>query len=281
MRPYSDNQSFPDQSRGFGRPSYDNQGYGDPSLGKYGNPGFRGPGAASYDPNRGRPSFSRADDRPDAGLPGPYGWNADFARGTFAPGFGSAPTFGGPAVAPGAAFDRGSGGESARPDDRPDVLPDDDEIVEMIYDAFEEDPFIPWNADIEVRSDGGLVTLTGTVTSRQIKRAAGDDAWWVIGVDDVRNEIHLSESFPSTAFSTETFPPGTVPPETRPTYSHSHRSGEAATDPVQRKGSADSESEPSPTEAGSGVPSTAKSATVDEPRSGGTGSTGRRRARRA
>jgi hypothetical protein len=75
---------------------------------------------------------------------------------------------------------------------RENDLPTDDDIVEMIFDAFDRDPLIPWDADIDVSSDAGTVTLTGTVANKRIKHAAGDDAWWVAGVDDVRNQIRVS-----------------------------------------------------------------------------------------
>ncbi|HUX88023.1 MAG TPA: BON domain-containing protein, partial [Chloroflexota bacterium] len=30
---------------------------------------------------------------------------------------------------------------------------------------------------------------TGTVPSKEIKHAAGDDAWWLPGVDDIDNQL--------------------------------------------------------------------------------------------
>jgi len=71
-------------------------------------------------------------------------------------------------------------------------LPTDSEIVEMVYDAIDADPLIPYNAAIDVESEAGTVTLTGTVVSKQIKHATGDDAWYIPGVSDVRNEIEVS-----------------------------------------------------------------------------------------
>lgn len=70
-------------------------------------------------------------------------------------------------------------------------LPTDDETTEMAYDAIDADPLIPFDADINVDTDAGTVTLSGTVTSKQIKHAAGDDAWWIPGVDDVRNDLQV------------------------------------------------------------------------------------------
>ncbi len=78
-------------------------------------------------------------------------------------------------------------------------LPTDNEIVEMVYDAIDADPLIPFDADINVESDAGTVTLTGTVATKEIKHAAGDDAWWIPGVDDVRNELQVERRRPAMA----------------------------------------------------------------------------------
>ncbi len=76
-------------------------------------------------------------------------------------------------------------------------LPTDDEIVEMVYDSIDADPIIPFDADINVESDAGEVTLTGTVATKEIKHAAGDDAWWIPGVDDVHNELQVTRKRPT------------------------------------------------------------------------------------
>lgn len=78
-------------------------------------------------------------------------------------------------------------------------LPTDNEIVEMVYDAIDADPLIPYDADINVESDAGTVTLSGTVATKEIKHAAGDDAWWIPGVDDVRNELQVERRRPAMA----------------------------------------------------------------------------------
>jgi len=71
-------------------------------------------------------------------------------------------------------------------------LPTDQEVTEMIYDQMDADPLIPYDADINVDVDAGVVTLTGTVPDKAAKHAAGNDAWWVPGVDDVSNQIAVS-----------------------------------------------------------------------------------------
>jgi hypothetical protein len=84
-------------------------------------------------------------------------------------------------------------------------LPTDEELTEMIYDAIDDDPLIPFDADINVEVDAGTVTLSGTVPTKTIKHAAGDDTWWMPGVDDVHNMLqvvsrrgHREEAGPTT-----------------------------------------------------------------------------------
>ncbi|MCZ7570169.1 MAG: BON domain-containing protein [Ardenticatenaceae bacterium] len=71
-------------------------------------------------------------------------------------------------------------------------LPTDEEMEEMIYDSIDDDPLIPWDADIEVKVETGQVTLTGSVPNKMIKHAAGQDAWWITGVTDVNNNITVT-----------------------------------------------------------------------------------------
>lgn len=71
-------------------------------------------------------------------------------------------------------------------------LPTDSEIEEMIYDAIDADPLVPYDASIDVTVEAGTVYLRGEVPSKRIKHAGGDDAWWIPGVVDVHNEIKVS-----------------------------------------------------------------------------------------
>jgi hypothetical protein len=71
-------------------------------------------------------------------------------------------------------------------------LPTDAEIEEIINDALDQHPAIPLDADIEIKTDGGQVVLSGTVPDKRIKRAAGEIAWWIPGVTDVNNTIVVS-----------------------------------------------------------------------------------------
>ena len=63
----------------------------------------------------------------------------------------------------------------------------------MVEDNIEADPQL--NArdrrNIRVEARGGVVTLTGVVRSRPAKFAAGSDAYWTYGVQEVRNELEV------------------------------------------------------------------------------------------
>jgi osmotically-inducible protein OsmY len=73
-----------------------------------------------------------------------------------------------------------------------DVVPaeadSDDEMTDAVRGALEKDPFV--NADqIRVSTRGRVVTLTGVVPKDAERDMAERDAWYVAGVDDVRNEL--------------------------------------------------------------------------------------------
>jgi len=64
----------------------------------------------------------------------------------------------------------------------------DDELTDAVCLALEKDPFI--NATkTRVTSKDGVVTLTGLVPSETMKRMAERDAWFVLGVREVVNQI--------------------------------------------------------------------------------------------
>lgn len=178
---------------------------------QFGPSGFGGPPGFGYGTSYMNPSFGPMDygngpsfgpaycppgyfaPAPAAGSFGPMppgpGFTPGFAGGTYPMGY--AP----PMAPPGYGY--GPAGppflnNSAPPQYQETGLPTDQEIEEMIYQSFDEDPLIPWDADIDVDSDAGMVTLTGTVSNKRIKHAAGDDAWWIPGVDAIRNEIQVT-----------------------------------------------------------------------------------------
>lgn len=157
-----------------GQPVWPGFGYGfGPGMG----PGFGGmapPVAGGFPGGFGMPFMG------PAGFPGMFG-------GMMAPmPFGGGPFFG-PGFAPWQI------GPGYWPYTWPafGVPPSDEQIREMIYDAIDADPLVPYDSDINVEVTGGVVTLTGTVPSKRIKHAIGDDAWWIPGVWDINNNIQV------------------------------------------------------------------------------------------
>jgi osmotically-inducible protein OsmY len=72
----------------------------------------------------------------------------------------------------------------------------DDEIEAAVNDAFLYDPRV-YSFEIDVETDGGYVTLRGTVDTLKAKRAAARDARGVVGVWGVNNMIKVRPSNPS------------------------------------------------------------------------------------
>jgi hypothetical protein len=65
----------------------------------------------------------------------------------------------------------------------------DQEAEDFIYDALE---LLPGAADVEVRCEGGRITLTGSVPHRRLKRDVGEIAWAIPGVNDVQNNVTIT-----------------------------------------------------------------------------------------
>lgn len=66
----------------------------------------------------------------------------------------------------------------------------DDEISDAVRLALEKDPLVN-AAQIAVRTAGGRVTIDGTVHTELEKEIAERDAWYVLGVDEVVNRVHV------------------------------------------------------------------------------------------
>ena len=64
-----------------------------------------------------------------------------------------------------------------------------------------------WRRRIEVRCEGGRVSLTGSVPHKRFKRDAGEIAWAIPGISDVNNTITITARRRSRAFSRETETP--------------------------------------------------------------------------
>jgi osmotically-inducible protein OsmY len=70
----------------------------------------------------------------------------------------------------------------------PPEVDNDDEVSDAVQLALEKEPFV--DADqIGVSTRAGSVHLRGMVGSEEQRQIAGRDAWYVMGVDDVVNEI--------------------------------------------------------------------------------------------
>ena len=65
----------------------------------------------------------------------------------------------------------------------------DHEIEDFLYDALE---FLSGTNELEVRCEGGRVTLTGSVPLRRLKRDVGEIAWAIPTVNDVQNNVTIA-----------------------------------------------------------------------------------------
>jgi len=82
----------------------------------------------------------------------------------------------------------------------------DQDVEEFIYDALE---LLSGAGDVEVRCEGGRVSLTGSVPHKRIKRDAGELAWVIPGITDVNNTVTITARRRSRTFTRETeTPPG-------------------------------------------------------------------------
>jgi len=51
---------------------------------------------------------------------------------------------------------------------------------------------LPGTADVEVRCDGGRVTLSGSVQHKRLKRDVGEIAWAIPALHDVQNNVTIA-----------------------------------------------------------------------------------------
>jgi osmotically-inducible protein OsmY len=74
----------------------------------------------------------------------------------------------------------------------PPEADNDGEMADALRLVLEREPLV--DADqIHVWTEGGRVTLSGAVASDEQRRIAERDAWYVLGVDDVANEISVTK----------------------------------------------------------------------------------------
>ena len=76
----------------------------------------------------------------------------------------------------------------------------DHDVEELLYDALE---LLPGAGDVEVRSEGGRVTLTGNVAHKRIKHDVGELAWAVPAITDVQNTVAITGRRRSRALGRE------------------------------------------------------------------------------
>lgn len=64
----------------------------------------------------------------------------------------------------------------------------DQEVEECIYDTFE---VLAGAGDVDVRCEGGRVTLTGNVSHKRLKHDIGEIAWAIPAATDVQNNLTI------------------------------------------------------------------------------------------
>jgi hypothetical protein len=65
----------------------------------------------------------------------------------------------------------------------------DQEIEDFIYDVLE---VLAGTNEVEVRCEGGRITLTGTVQHKRLKHDVGEIVWSIPTINDVQNNITIS-----------------------------------------------------------------------------------------
>jgi len=80
----------------------------------------------------------------------------------------------------------------------------DQEIEDFIYDALD---LLPGSSEVEVRCDGGRISLMGAVSQKRLKRDIGEIAWAIPGINDVQNNVAIAPRRRARAQSRETETP--------------------------------------------------------------------------
>jgi osmotically-inducible protein OsmY len=84
----------------------------------------------------------------------------------------------------------------------------DQEVEDFIVDALD---LLPGATDVEVRCEGGRVTLSGNVQHKRLKRDVGELAWAIPVLSDVQNNITIASRRRSRAASREVEAPTSGP----------------------------------------------------------------------
>lgn len=82
----------------------------------------------------------------------------------------------------------------------------DHEIEDFLYDALE---LLTGTNEVEVRCEGGRVTLIGSVQHKRLKRDVGEIAWAIPTVSDVQNNVSIATRRRSRSSAREAEPPST------------------------------------------------------------------------
>ena len=82
------------------------------------------------------------------------------------------------------------------------------DIEDFIYDALD---LLPGTSDVEVRCEGGRVTLTGSAAHKRVKRDVGEVVWAIPTVADVQNNITITARRRSRVSGREGDTTGTPP----------------------------------------------------------------------
>jgi hypothetical protein len=76
----------------------------------------------------------------------------------------------------------------------------DQEVEELVYDTLE---LFSGASDVEVRCEGGRVTLAGPVSHKRLKRDIGEIAWAIPTLVDVANNITIAPRRRTRGFARE------------------------------------------------------------------------------
>ena len=80
----------------------------------------------------------------------------------------------------------------------------DQECEDFVYDALD---LLSGSGDVEVKCEGGRITLSGSVSQKWLKRDIGEIAWAIPAVNDVQNNITLTARRRSRSAPREAEPP--------------------------------------------------------------------------
>jgi len=83
----------------------------------------------------------------------------------------------------------------------------DAEVEDFIYDALD---LLPGAADVEIRCEGGRVTMTGSVQHKRTKHDIGEIAWAIPVLHDVQNNVSITSRRRGRAANRETETPANV-----------------------------------------------------------------------